>query len=186
MCSLQGMGAWWAVVGPLGGGGTSSGHTGKGRSGGSEGGLVGPPLRGWRAGKKFICPGVIWQDVHRAGVRSWWMRSMLTNFSLPEALEMRISSTGHLAASKGAMSPSVSLWAGMNRMCSMGIWTRVSTFRWLRIPEEFQGVSSQTGRTMTTRKGVVVCSDEPRARRMAFCMSSRSYSGLAMQEPVHR
>ncbi len=114
------------------------------------------------------------------------MRSMLTNYSLPKALEVRTSSTGYLAASRRAVSPSVCLWAGMNRMCPVGIWTRVSTLRWLRIPAEFQGISSQTGRTMTTKKGVVVCSDEPRAWRTAFRMSSGSYSGLAIQEPVSR
>ncbi len=116
----------WGLVGRGGSlrgvcGDVSDGYTGMGRNGMSKGGMMGPPRRVWRAGKKLICSGVIWQAVRKAGARTWWMRSMLTNCSLPEALEMRTNSTGHLAASRGAVSPSVCLWAGMNHMCPTGI-----------------------------------------------------------------
>ena len=37
-----------------------------------------------------------------------------------------------------------------------------------------------------TKNGVSVCSDEARAWRTAFSMSSGSYSGFAMQEFVHQ
>jgi hypothetical protein len=63
---------------------------------------------------------------------------------------------------------------------------RVSRLRWLRIPAEIHGVSSQMGSTKTTKKGVEVSSDEERACRTACRMSSGSYSGLAVQEPVKR
>ena len=42
-------------------------------------------------------------------------------------------------------------------MCPVGIWMSVSRLRWLRIAAENQGVSSQTGSTITTKKDVVVC-----------------------------
>ncbi len=43
-----------------------------------------------------------------------------------------------------------------------------------------------TGRTRTTKKGVALVSDDTSACRTALSMSSGSYSGLAMQEFIHR
>ena len=71
-------------------------------------------------------------------------------------------------------------------MCPMGIWIIVSMLRWLRIAEEYDGVSSHTGSTKTTRKGVVVSVDEVRAWRIAFLMSPGSYSVFAMHDSVSR
>jgi hypothetical protein len=51
---------------------------------------------------------------------------------------------------------------------------------------EFHGVSSHIGRTRTTKKGVALVSDDTSACRTASSMSFGSYSGLAMQEFVHR
>jgi outer membrane protein assembly factor BamA len=71
-------------------------------------------------------------------------------------------------------------------MCPAGIRMSVSKLWWLRIDEEYQGVSSQTGSTMTTKKDVVVSVDEARACRIAFCMSPGSYSGFAVHEHVRQ
>ena len=57
---------------------------------------------------------------------------------------------------------------------------------WPRIEAEFHGVSSHTRRTRTTKKGVALISDDTSACRKALSMFSGSYSGLAMQEFVHR
>ena len=81
---------------------------------------------------------------------------------------------------------SACLCAGKNRMCPEGMRIRVDMFVCPRIAVEVQGESSHTGRTMMTKNGVSVCSDEARAWRTAFSMSSGSYSGLAMHELVHR
>ena len=62
----------------------------------------------------------------------------------------------------------------------------VSRLLLLRIAAEYHEVSSQTGSTMTTKKGVVVSVDEARAYRIAFLMSPGSYSGFAVHEPVRR
>jgi hypothetical protein len=61
-----------------------------------------------------------------------------------------------------------------------------SGLMWLRIAAEYQGISSQTGSTMTTKKGVVASVDKVRARRIAFLTSPGSYSGFAIHEPVRR
>ena len=55
-----------------------------------------------------------------------------------------------------------------------------------RIAFDVHGESSHTGRVITTRNGVSVCSEEARAWRTACSMSSGSYSGFAMQEEVQR
>ena len=55
---------------------------------------------------------------------------------------------------------------------------------WLRIVVEYEGVSSQTGSTMPTKKGVVVFVDEATACRIAFLMSPGSYSGFAVHDLV--
>jgi hypothetical protein len=47
-------------------------------------------------------------------------------------------------------------------------------------------VSSQTGRINATKKGVSGDSDESRAGRTALSMSSGSYSGLTIHEPIQR
>jgi hypothetical protein len=52
--------------------------------------------------------------------------------------------------------------------------------------EEFHGVSSHTGRINTTRKGASGDSDEARACRTPLSISSGSYFGLAIHEPVQR
>ena len=62
---------------------------------------------------------------------------------------------------------------------------RVYIFLLSRMDAEFQGVSSQTGRTSITQSGVLLRSDEANAWRIVFRMSSGSYSGLVMHELVH-
>ena len=57
---------------------------------------------------------------------------------------------------------------------------------WPPMEAEFHGVSSHTGRTRTTKKGVTLVSDDTSACRTALSMSSSSYSELAMQEFVNR
>jgi hypothetical protein len=52
--------------------------------------------------------------------------------------------------------------------------------------EDLHGVSSHTGRIKTTRKGGSVHSEEARVWRTALSMSSASYSGFNIQEPIHR
>ncbi len=114
------------------------------------------------------------------------MRSLLTIWFLPSSFEIGTSSTGHFAGGREVVSLSDCLWAGTNRMCPAGIWMSVSRLWWLRIGAEYQGVSSQTGSTMTIKKGVVVSVEDARACRIVFLMSPGSYSGFAVQEPVNR
>ncbi len=114
------------------------------------------------------------------------MRSLSRNCSLPASLEMRTSSTGHLAGVREDVSPFVCLWAGTNRMCPVGIWMSVSMFGWPRIAVDDHGVSSHTESTMTTNSGVVVSVEDARACKIDFLMSPGSYSGFAMHEPVSR
>jgi len=71
-------------------------------------------------------------------------------------------------------------------MSLVGIWIIVSRLGWLRIAAEYHGLSSQMGSTRITRKGVVVSVDEARACSTAFRMSSGSYSGFAMHDPIRR
>ena len=154
-------GAW----GPWGGvcGEIVAGQEGIGLTGYPEGRVVGPPLLFGAAGKNLICSGVIWQTWSMAGARIWVMRSLCRNFCLPVSLEMRTSSTGHLAGGREAVSPSVCLWAGTNRMWPVGIWISVSMLGWLRIAAEAHGVSSYTRSTSTTKSGVVVSTEEASA-----------------------
>ncbi len=91
------------------------------------------------------------------------MRSLSRNYYLPASLEMRISSTGHLAGLREAVSPSICLWAGTNRMWPMGLWFSVFMLGWLRVVAEDHGVSSQNGSTMTTNSGVVASVEDARA-----------------------
>jgi hypothetical protein len=57
---------------------------------------------------------------------------------------------------------------------------------WPLIAAEFHGVSSHTASIKTTRNGVYVHSKEASVCRTVLRISSDSYSGLAMQEPVQR
>jgi hypothetical protein len=114
------------------------------------------------------------------------MRALSMNCCLPASLEMRTSSTGHLAGVREVVSLFVCLWAGTNLMWPVGIWIRVSMLGWLRIAAEDHGVSSHTRSTMTTKSGVDVAVEDARACRIAFRMSPGSYSGFAMHEPVRR
>ena len=57
---------------------------------------------------------------------------------------------------------------------------------WPVIAVEFRGVSSHTGSITTTRNGVFVHSEDASGCITALSTSSGSYSGLAMQELVHR
>jgi hypothetical protein len=70
-------------------------------------------------------------------------------------------------------------------MCPVGIQMRLDMW-WPRIAAEFHGVSSQTGSIKTTRKGVSCDSEKERAWTTALSISSGSYSGLAIHEPVQR
>ena len=71
-------------------------------------------------------------------------------------------------------------------MCPAGIRMRVDMLWWPRMAAEFHGVSSQTGRIKTAKKGLSCASEEARACRTVLSMSSGSYSGLAIHEPVQR
>ena len=70
-------------------------------------------------------------------------------------------------------------------MCPAGIRMRVDMLWWPLMAAEFHGVSSHIGRIITAKKGVSCASEEARACRTALSMSSGSYSGLAIHEPVH-
>ena len=63
---------------------------------------------------------------------------------------------------------------------------RVDMFLWPRIIAEFHWVLSQTGRISATKNGISLHLDDASACKTAFSMSSCSYSGMAMQELVHR
>ena len=65
-----------------------------------------------------------------------------------------------------------------------GIRMRFDMLWWPRIAAEFHGVSSQIGSIKITRKGASCDSEEERPWRTALSISSCSYSGLAIHEPV--
>ena len=69
-------------------------------------------------------------------------------------------------------------------MCPAGIRMRVDMLWWPRIAAKIHGVSSHTGSIKTTRQGVSCASEEERAWRTALSISSGSYYGLAIHEPV--
>ena len=71
-------------------------------------------------------------------------------------------------------------------MCLAGMRVSVDMLAWPLIVVEVHGESSHAGRTITTRNGESLCSDEASAWRMDFNLSYGSYSGFAMQEDVHR
>ncbi len=71
-------------------------------------------------------------------------------------------------------------------MCPAGIRMRVDMLWWPRIAAEFHGVSSHIGRISTTKKGISCASEEARACKTTLSMSSGSYSGLAIHEPLQR
>ena len=71
-------------------------------------------------------------------------------------------------------------------MCPAGIRMRVDMLWWPRIAAEFHGVSSQTGRIKTIKKGVSCDSEDERACMTALSISAGSYYGLAIHEPVQR
>jgi len=121
-----------------------------------------------------------------AGLRIWWIRSWETNVSLPLSLAIKTNSTGHFAGERTCVPSSDCLCVGTNRMCPAGIWMRVEMLWWPRIAAEFHGVSSQTGRIKTTRKEVSGNFEEASAWKTALSISSFSYSGLAIHEPVQR
>jgi hypothetical protein len=114
----SGAGEGWSLVEgrsvfvALGGGvveETNVAQTGKGRVGRAEEEVSGGPSLACEFGKNVSCSSDIWQVLRRAEVRSWPMRSMHTNWSLPSLMEMRTSSTGHLAGGREDISPSVCL-----------------------------------------------------------------------------
>jgi hypothetical protein len=96
-----------------------------------------------------------------------------------------MNSTGHLTGESASAFSSDCLRVGMNRVCPDGICMRVSILGWLRIVADRKGVSSHNGRTKTAGNGVDVSVDEASAWRIAFLMSSASYSGIVAQDPVH-
>ena len=71
-------------------------------------------------------------------------------------------------------------------MCPVGIWMSVFMLEWPRIVVDDHGVSSHTGRAMTTKSGVVVSVEDARACKIVFLMSPGSYFGFEMHEPVSR
>ena len=70
-------------------------------------------------------------------------------------------------------------------MCSAGIRMRVDMLWWPLMADELHDVSSHIGRIRTAKKGWSCAKEEARACRTALSMSSGSYSGLAIHEPVH-
>jgi hypothetical protein len=88
---------------------TDVGHTGKGRVGRAKGEVSGGPPLAREFGKNVSCSFDIWQVPRRPRARNRLMRSMHTNWSLPSLLEIRKSSTNHLARGKDDVSPSVCL-----------------------------------------------------------------------------
>ena len=58
---------------------------------------------------------------------------------------------------------------------------RVVMLMWPRMEAKFHGVPFNNGRTITTKKGVALISDDTSAYRTTLSMSSGSYSGLAMK-----
>ena len=84
-------------------------QTGKGRVGRAEGEVSGGPPLAREFGKNVSCSSDIWHVPRRAGARNRLMRSMHTSWSLPSLLEIRTSSTGHLAGGRAIVSPSVCL-----------------------------------------------------------------------------
>ena len=89
-------------------------------------------------------------------------------------MEMRISSTGHLAGVSVSAFPLDYLCVGTNRMCPDGICMSVSISGCLHVADDRQGVSLHTGRTRSAKNGVVVPVDEASALRIPFFMSSES------------
>ncbi len=71
-------------------------------------------------------------------------------------------------------------------MCPAGIRMRVDMLWWPQIAAKFQGVSTQTRRIKTIRNGVSCNSEEEKMWRTALIISSGSYSGLTLHEPVQR
>ena len=97
---------------------------------------------------------------------------------------MRTNSTGYFAEERIGVASSDCLCVGTNRVCPAAIRTRVDMLWYPRIAVEFHGVSSHNGRTKTTRKRVSGDYEEARAWRTALSISSGTYSGLAIHEPV--
>ena len=121
-----------------------------------------------------------------AGERMVRILSVSRYVSRPLTLAIRTSSTSHLAGLSSIEGSSVCFSAGTKRMCPFGIRIRVDMLVWPLIAAEVQGESSHTGRTKTSKNGSFVWSEEAKACRTAFNMSSGSYSGLAMHDAVHR
>ena len=115
-----------------------------------------------------------------AGLRTRWIRLWKINVSRSLPLATRTKSTGHFAGERTSVASSDYLWAITNRMCPAVI----RMLWWPRIAAEFHGVSSQTRRIRTTKKGVSSDYEEVRVWRTALSISSGSYSGLAIHEPV--
>jgi hypothetical protein len=89
-----------------------------------------------------------------AGAKTAYKRGSSRKRLRPDSLEIITSSTGHRAGVRTVGSKSVCLCAGTKRMCPAGMRTSVDMLGCPRIEAAFHGVSSQTGRTSTTRSGV--------------------------------
>ncbi len=162
------------------------GQTGKGLVGRAEGEVLGGPPRVLELGKNVSCSSDIWQVPRKAGARNRLMRSMHTNWSLPSLLEIRTSSTGHLAGVREAVVPFVCLWAGTNRMCLVGIWSRIS-----RLDGSISLRSTMGCLPIRVAPGlprvVWLCLWMRRGRGNLFVlMSPGSYSVFATHDPVSR
>ena len=137
-------------------------------------------------GKNDIRAGVRWKISWMVGARIVWIRSVSRNALRPLSLEMRMSSTGHLAEARSDVGLFDCVWMGINRMWSAGMRIRVSMFHWPRMKAEFHGMSSQTRSIVTTNNGISVDSGNVSTWRTTLSMSSGSYSGLAIHELVQR
>ena len=120
------------------------------------------------------------------GERIVCILSMSRYTSRPMSFAIRTSSTGHLADLSSIEGSSICFSAGTKRMCPFGMRIRVDMLVWPLIAAEVHGESSHTERTKTARNGSSVWSEEAKACRTAFSMSSGSYSGLAIHDAVHQ
>ena len=96
--------------------------------------------------------------------------------------------TGQVAGVRSVMSRSVSscLCVGTNLNWFAGIWASMVVLGCDNMDCVLHGESSQAGRMKTTRSGLGDVVDEASACKTALRMSSGSYSGLAMHDPVSR
>ncbi len=97
-------------------------------------------------------------------------------------------STGQIAGLRSVMSRSASncLCVGTNLNWFACICASMVVLGCDSMDCVLHGESSQEGRIQTTSRGLGDVVDEASACKTALCMSSGSYSGLALHDPVSR